>query len=111
MKKNILIAGCVISCFILVSLSYQPIIAEKPIKKQMKNDNLPPNKICEWLDKKISFWWRMIENWFPYFPPSFIILIISCFIHSFYLSFWILLRCAFLPELSHNRIQSDCGCY
>jgi len=44
MKKNILIVGCIISCFILVSLSYQPIIAEKPIEqitqqiKESKND-------------------------------------------------------------------------
>ena len=111
MKKNILIVGCMICCFILVSLSYQPIIAEKSIKKQMKNDNLPPNKLCEWFDKKISFWWRMIENWLnPYYPRSVIILIISSIIHSYYLFFWILFRCAFLPELSHNRIQSDCGC-
>ena len=33
MKKNILVFGCVISCLILVSLSYQPIIAEKPLIK------------------------------------------------------------------------------
>jgi hypothetical protein len=31
MKKNILIVGCIISCFILVSLSYQPIIADEQI--------------------------------------------------------------------------------
>ncbi len=31
MKKSILIAGSVLSLFLLVSLSYQPIIAEEPI--------------------------------------------------------------------------------
>ena len=44
MKKSILIAGSVLSLFILVSLSYQPIIAEKSIEqitqqvKESKND-------------------------------------------------------------------------
>ncbi len=33
MKKSILIAGSILSLFILVSLSYQPIIAEQPIIK------------------------------------------------------------------------------
>ncbi|MFE3845676.1 hypothetical protein ACFL1L_02290 [Thermoplasmatota archaeon] len=36
MKKNILIFGCMISCLILVSISYQPIIAEKPIIENTK---------------------------------------------------------------------------
>ena len=31
MKKSILIAGCILSLFILVSISYQPILAEKSI--------------------------------------------------------------------------------
>jgi len=44
MKKNILLFGCIICCFILVTLSYQPILAEESIEtitqqvKESKND-------------------------------------------------------------------------
>jgi len=33
MKKNILVFGCIIICLILVTISYQPIIAEEPIEQ------------------------------------------------------------------------------
>ena len=38
MKKSILIVGCIISCFILVSLAYQPIIADN--KTINNNDSM-----------------------------------------------------------------------
>jgi len=33
MKKNIIFGLCILSVFLLCNLSYQPIIAEKPIEK------------------------------------------------------------------------------
>jgi len=46
MKRNILLFGCIISCLILVSLSYQPIIAEKPIVKQTEEILIVEDEDC-----------------------------------------------------------------
>jgi len=53
MKKTILVVGCISICFILVSLSYQPIIAEEPIiepmvdVKSFKSEDCGCSKIYE----------------------------------------------------------------
>jgi hypothetical protein len=80
MKRNILLFGCIISCLILVSLSSQPIIAEKPIIKSKEerisvenldcgceSNNNPwiPHMFCLYLAIK---WWsiKILEIIFRY---------------------------------------------
>jgi hypothetical protein len=50
MKNNILIVGCIISCFILAFLSYQPIIAEKQVIKSKEEFNIIENEDCDCSD-------------------------------------------------------------
>lgn len=86
MKRNILMFGCVICCLILVSLSYQSIIAEKSIIKPKeeikieeedceyniigKNLNYP-EKLCEFLGRFHSNLYSFtifLETWLILFP-------------------------------------------
>jgi len=59
MKRNILLFGCIISCLILVSLSYQPIIAEKPVVKQTEEILIVEDEDCGCISKD--------TNWAPPF--------------------------------------------
>ena len=80
MKKFFLIIGCVISLFILVSLSYQPIIAEKSIIEIKKDVNLVEDEDCgcnpyniDW-DFPIICWilemlWYLIPQFSPFPVP------------------------------------------
>jgi len=80
MKRNILLFGCIISCLILVSLSYQPIIAEKPIidfKKEIEIaeeecDCLRYRVICNLLELiyfSLSLYCYFIYDLFGFDPP------------------------------------------
>ena len=79
MKKNILMFGCIISCFILVSLSYQPIIAEESSLinqieiRQLSDDECDCNDDIDW-DFPIICWilerlWFIIPQFSPFPVP------------------------------------------
>jgi hypothetical protein len=76
MKRNIILFGCIICCLILVSLSYQPIIAEKPIEqitqqvKESKND-------CGCNDESSRWGFPIICSVLGVFLLIFMILVIS----------------------------------
>ena len=71
MKKNILMFGCIISCFILVSLSYQPIIAEESSLinqieiRQLSDDECDCNDDIDW-DFPIICW--ILERLWVFIP-------------------------------------------
>ena len=85
MKKSILIVGCIISCFILVSLAYQPIIADN--KTINNNDSMVLENsinIMHPSEKSIYLGWMSTYLGFAYPDMDFTVIIAKNIYNRFY---------------------------